>query len=78
MPQWVSKYKPVSALFTCDVMLHIMNNVLYQVVHKPTTGAKAETPLEKVLHLITMGLHEDVLNQLDGDNRLSFVYTLRS
>lgn len=78
MPRWTSRYKPVSALFSCDVMLHVLHGVLSRVISGKMVMFKAETALEKVFHLITMGLHEDKLNHEEGDRRLLFVQALNS
>ncbi|KAF6024218.1 UBR2 [Bugula neritina] len=70
-PQWTERYSSVSRLFTCDVMLHVIHTLLSNMVAK-RSRIRSESHLEKVLHLITLALHEDKHEFAAGNKSLPF------
>ena len=75
--KWRPRYAGISRLYTCDVMLYIMHTLLANMVAK-RSRLRSEAHFEKVLHLITMALHEDKQNYLAGDKSLMFVNRAQS
>lgn len=76
-PAWTPRYATISKLFTCDLMLHIIHKLLGSVVAR-RAKLRAESHFERVLHLITLALHEDKRLYLAGDTRLQFVTAAQS
>lgn len=76
-PRWTARFRAISALLTCDLMLHLLYTVLARVVNK-RCRVRAESHAERALHLITLGLHEDKLEYEAGNRNLSFVLALQS
>ena len=71
-PRWLPHYAAVSRLFTCDLMLYLIHTLLTNMVTR-RSRLRAESHFEKVLHLITLALHEDKQAFLAGDKSLKFI-----
>ncbi|XP_067943651.1 E3 ubiquitin-protein ligase UBR2-like isoform X2 [Watersipora subatra] len=76
-PRWCSRYAAISKLYTCDVMLYLIHTLLGNMVAK-RSKLKSESHTERVLHLITLALHNDKQACLAGDKSLAFVKAAQS
>ena len=71
MPQLVPKFATLRHLFTSEILLHIMHCILSHMLGKKS-HLQADSHVERVLHLITMAVHEDKLQYEIGNTTLDF------